>query len=149
MDKEQQIAENTAEIQHKKKVPGRPFVKGQSGNPKGKPKGAISLTSAIKRKLKELPPGKDKTYLEYIVSQILSRAAVDGDTQMIKTVWSYIDGMPKQSIDLSGDLRIKTLRQIAENTKKIAEEKYDEPSGDVQNQTGSSNEVQEQQGGTV
>jgi hypothetical protein len=74
------------------------FVKGVSGNPNGRPKG-ISITAMVKDKLKEKPEGQDeKTYADLIISAILKKALKDNDTNMLKTVWQYIDGMPKQTI---------------------------------------------------
>jgi len=81
---------------------GRPFKPGQSGNPKGRPPGTISLTTLIKQELDKCPDGKDKkTYADLIVKRILTKAIRDGDPQMIKTVWAYIDGLPKADITIT------------------------------------------------
>lgn len=89
------------------------WKKGQSGNPAGRPVGSISITSMIKKKLEEVPDGQKKTYLEILVSKILQRAIVEGDPQMIKTIWSYTDGQPRQGIDIvSEDKEILTEEQI-------------------------------------
>ena len=91
------------------------WKKGQSGNPAGRPVGSISITSMIKKKLEEVPEGQKKTYLEILVSKILQRAIVEGDPQMIKTIWSYTDGQPRQGIDIvSEDKEILTEGQIDE-----------------------------------
>jgi len=82
----------------KQRVIGKPFPKGVSGNPNGRPKGTISITAAIKKRLQEIPEGQKKTYLELLLTRILSKAIKDGDTNMIKQIWAYIDGMPKQTI---------------------------------------------------
>jgi hypothetical protein len=85
--------ENTGEIRNEK---GQ-FIEGVSGNPNGRPKGSgISITTEIKRKLEEVPEGQKSTYLELLINRILKQAIQDGDTQMIKQVWAYIDGMPVQ-----------------------------------------------------
>ena len=90
------------------------FVKGKSGNPEcigvGRPKGAgISITTEIKRKLHEIPEGQKKTYLEMLILKILKKAISDEDSIMIKQIWNYIDGMPKEHMELGLDEDIKEV----------------------------------------
>ena len=75
------------------------WKKGESGNPAGRPAGSVSITAEIKRKLQEVPDGQQKSYLELLINRILKQAVVDGNEQMIKQIWSYIDGPPKQTED--------------------------------------------------
>lgn len=84
------------------------FVEGNPGG--GRPKGSgISITTEIKKKLAEVPPGQKASYLELLIARIMKQAISDGDQQMIKQIWNYIDGMPKQSQDItSGGEPIKT-----------------------------------------
>ena len=78
------------------------FQPGQSGNPAGKPKGTLSITTAVKRRLEAfVKRGKTKRELDRLVDTILKKAIEDGDTHTIKAIWSYVDGLPKQSIDLT------------------------------------------------
>jgi len=103
--------EKTGNIQTKKDTK---FKKGQSGNPAGKPKGAVSITTAIKQELLKIPPEQKKTWLALTVKRILQKAIAEGDTQMIKTLWNYVDGMPKQ--DVKVDLNeVKFLININDN----------------------------------
>lgn len=75
-----------------------------TANPHGRPKGAgISITTEIKRKLEEVPDGHTSTYLKLLIDRILKQSIVEGDTKMIDRIWAYIDGMPRQSMTLSGD----------------------------------------------
>ena len=76
------------------------FLPGVSGNPEGKKPGTLSITAEIKKKLQEMPEGKDKTYLHYLIEKIMKKAVIDEDQQTIKQIWNYIDGMPKESMDL-------------------------------------------------
>ena len=74
-------------------------------NPFGRPIGAgISITTEIKRALETKPEGQKLTHLQLIVQRILKKAIVDGDSATIKQVWNYIDGMPKQSVQLEGEI---------------------------------------------
>lgn len=103
-------AETSAQKQPKvkRKAPGRPFLPGQSGNPAGRPKGSVSITSAIKAKLEEQyndlkNPDDRKTYLERIIEAIFHNAIEVKDARSLKDIWAYIDGQPKQTMDLGVD----------------------------------------------
>ena len=73
--------------------------KGVTGNPNGRPKGSYSIVEMIKKKLQEMPEGKDKTYGEYFVEQIMKKAVIEGDVTMMKDLTDRIDGKPRQQID--------------------------------------------------
>jgi len=79
------------------------YIKGCSGNPAGKPKGTISITTKIRQMLQEMAEGEKITKLEALVKKIYSMAMENNNEQMIKMIWNYIDGMPKQKIDLDFD----------------------------------------------
>lgn len=97
-------------------------------NPHGRPKGAgISITTEIKRKLQEIPEGQKKTYLQILIDRILKQAIVDGDDTMIKNIWNYIDGMPKQTMGFDDDVHevrisIKTNDTGSTNNESIPKE---------------------------
>ena len=74
------------------------FKPGQSGNEKGRPKGSISITHEIKKKLAEIPPNERKTYLQILITKILKKALIDEEEPMIKLIWNYIDGLPTQTV---------------------------------------------------
>lgn len=88
-----------AEKTVKKQNPPHMFQPGVSGNPNGRPKGAKNFTSKVKKALEKIAEGKDFTYEEALVKKILHKAIVEGNEQMIKLMWNYIDGMPVQAID--------------------------------------------------
>ena len=91
--------ENTGESRNEK---GQ-FKPGYSGNPDGKPEGSLSITTEIKKKLKEIPEGQQKTYLELLINKIMHKAIVEGDQTTLKAIWNYIDGLPRESIDVTSD----------------------------------------------
>lgn len=77
------------------------ILPGFSGNYKGRPKG-ISITEMVKKKLKECCDEKSKkTYGDKIIESIFNNAVDKKDVQMLKSIWSYIDGAPKQHIESS------------------------------------------------
>jgi len=78
------------------------FPKGVSGNPNGRPPGSgLSLTTEIKRKLAEVPNGSKASNIEMLIDKIFSMALKEKNEQIIKQIWAYVDGMPKQSTDLT------------------------------------------------
>lgn len=80
-----------------------PWEKGKSGNPAGRPKGSgISITRAIKLELEKIPNGERRSNLELLVKKIMKKAMKEGDSQTIKQVWAYIDGLPVAKTELSG-----------------------------------------------
>ena len=85
--------------QKPKPPPEHQWKPGQSGNPAGRAKGAISLTATLKRKFREQPE-----LAEALVSQIVRMAIGDPktgrkpDMRAIEMLWNYMDGKPLQPI---------------------------------------------------
>ena len=77
------------------------FVKGQSGNPAGRPVGARSFTTKVKEALEKIADGKDYTYEEAFIKAILKKGIVDQDTGMMRTIWEQLDGKPLQKTDIT------------------------------------------------
>ena len=106
------------------------FVKNDPNiNRKGRKKGSISLTSAIKKKLVLMLPGEKKTYIEKIVDILLEKS-LQGDVNVLKTIWGYLDGLPKQSLELGMDeligevnITIKKNEEDKPKTEKISQDK--------------------------
>lgn len=112
-------SENTREIQGKNKgyenLNKGKWKPGQSGNPKGKPKGSYSIVATLKRMMNEIPeenlkqfketkdPKWKKTYGELITSTIMAKVIKDKDTPMMRDIINRIDGLPKNSIGINGD----------------------------------------------
>lgn len=77
---------------------------GQSGNPKGAPKKEHSITQTIRDMMDERPEIK-----KALGAKILDMA-MKGDITAMKTLWNYIDGMPKQDTQIDGTLEVIVRR---------------------------------------
>ena len=75
------------------------FLPGNPGG--GRPPGTVSVVEAIKRKLQEIPKDKQKTYLEYLVEALFQKAIIETDVVAMRDIINRVDGMPKQSTDLT------------------------------------------------
>ncbi len=89
------------QVVDKRKTMPHLFKKGQSGNPNGRPKGSLSITTEIKRMLSGTneKDAKIKEFREIIWGLVKKKK---WDT--IKTIWNYVDGMPKQSHQIEGEV---------------------------------------------
>lgn len=96
--------ENTAKIQQ---VRGKPFPKGVSGNPKGKPKGTVHLSTILQKSLQN---GSGYAIVNKVVEM-----AKSGNIKAIELVWSRIEGKPAQAMGITTN-----GEQIIPNTESIA-----------------------------
>ena len=89
---------NAGEQQEYSKVPKQlrkyAFKKGISGNPDGRPKGAVSMKEYAKRYL-EVMPEEDR--VEFMNS-------LDP-----KIIWEMAEGKPKQDMDIQGEMTSKII----------------------------------------
>jgi len=76
-----------------------PFVKGQSGNPNGRPKSTITV-ELRKLALEPLPDGVTRAQA---LAQAMWKQALSGDTFSQKYVTDRLDGSPMQSVELTGE----------------------------------------------
>lgn len=77
-----------------KRVIGRPFLPGQSGNPAGRPKKGTALTDVMREMLEGNPDIK-----KAIMAKLLAGAA-GGDLAFIREVLDRIDGKPNVTADI-------------------------------------------------
>jgi len=90
------------------------FKKGQSGNPKGRPKGSISYTDALKRVLAaekmsvELTVNGKKKHIDVVsngknfydgIAVVQIMEALKGNMQAIKDISDRVEGKPMQKVE--------------------------------------------------
>lgn len=89
---------------------------GQSGNPKGRPKGIKYLSEMLREQLDQVPDTIDgepniKTWRDLICDSIL-RAAVKGNQPAItKELLDRIEGKVKDKNDVLGDIQIEIVHR--------------------------------------
>ncbi len=105
-------------------ITGKGWVKGQSGNPSGKPKDV--LTQVLKHKLAELAPDGVRTNAEALVDRLIDigLTALPGEaTRAIAYTFDRIEGTARQSIDLrtaDDDPRTIALAALAQALREAA-----------------------------
>ena len=87
----------------------KPFKKGQSGNPAGRPK-SITLSEAIRLQLAQTF-SEDRTYAEEI-ALVLCVAAIKGNVNAAREIADRTEGKPKQAIDV--DMNVHDWRALAQ-----------------------------------
>ena len=91
------------------------FKPGQSGNPSGKPKGTISLVSAIKKRLRDNPEEVNE-----IITGFLKNAKA-GDVQAMKVLLDRVDGPIVQKAEIkTRDLSNMSAEELLELRKLTA-----------------------------
>ncbi len=90
----------------------KPFPKGISGNPAGRPKKAL-LSDALRRQLAIAAPGMpEKTQAEAIAAALISEA-IDGNIAAAREICDRTEGRPAQAIELG--LEVRDWRQMAQS----------------------------------
>ncbi len=99
--------------------PGDPNI-----NRKGKPKGSISIVARLRKKLREFV--KDSTgstneqkrqFVDELLDEWINQAMVEKNFNALREMVRYIDGMPKQKIEMEDNTakeNLKTLREITD-----------------------------------
>lgn len=99
--------------------------KGAAANPNGRPPKGYSITEMMKEMLSSKPEVKET------LGKVIIKKALEGDITAIKTVWQYMDGMPKQSIELSGDEDNPIRVEVSDTLKKIYGSGNDKSTGEL------------------
>src|SRR5262249_11824005 len=78
---------------YKRRGPGRPFQKGKSGNPKGRPRNVSSLTALLRQKMEQICEydKQQRTWRDVIVLATL-KLAMKGNSSALREVWERLGG---------------------------------------------------------
>ena len=90
------------------------FQKGQSGNPKGRPKKGETMTDLLREKLDIPKTSREKMPRKEKVIEKLILLAEAGDLSALKYVFDRVDGRPKESVELTDGIDIR-LKEIMSN----------------------------------
>lgn len=69
----------------------------------------LNLTSLLKTKLENVEKESKKAYSALFIEKLLDKALVDNDIQALKLIINYIDGMPRQAIELDVKSEINNI----------------------------------------
>jgi hypothetical protein len=110
------------ELEVKKKPRGKPFAKGVSGNPNGRPKKENCLTSIIKEvgdELVEVDVCGEKVKMTYGRALVLSlyNKALSGDVPAAKEILDRTDGKVTQPQDIKHQFTDLTDDELIERAK--------------------------------
>jgi hypothetical protein len=95
-------------------ITGKGFLPGQSGNPGGRPKGSIKISTAFQHSLARLVPGdaEGRSYAQKIADTIVELAA-SGDVRAIKEVADRTEGRPTQMmIEKRDGITLEELHEL-------------------------------------
>jgi hypothetical protein len=87
-----------------------PYKPGQSGNPKGKPKGSLNMSTMLRIMLNEKTKdedGKKTTHKALIIKKVIEKAK-DGNLKASEMVFDRTEGKPAQTISQIHEGRIDT-----------------------------------------
>ena len=90
----QENTDITEEKQDARKSLPHLFKKGQSGNPKGRPKGSFSLKTYAKNMLEEMTDEQRQEFLDGVDKRI---------------VWEMAEGKAKQDMDINAEVTTKVV----------------------------------------
>jgi hypothetical protein len=104
-----------------------PFVKGQSGNPNGRPKKYVSLLKEQGYKLSEINDtiqammamdifelksvydNPDATILEKTIAHAMRKSLEKGSLYSLETLLTRVYGKPKEQMDIKSDNKIEVI----------------------------------------
>ena len=101
-------------------VTGKGFMPGQSGNPKGRPKGSLNVATVLERELKQrvvINEGGQRrtvTKLEAAIKQVVNKAA-GGDLAALKLLNALVSSAEERAVD---ELR-REPQVMSENDQKV------------------------------
>ena len=76
------------------------FKKGVIANPDGRPKGAMGLKTKLRVALDKIHEGTGSRYDELLIESIM-KDAIKGNDNMRRLIWNYLEGMPRETKDIT------------------------------------------------
>jgi hypothetical protein len=87
------------------------FKEGQSGNPDGRPVGAVSVKAELRKLMDIILEGEDNPLTQLpenmpagrkVALNLAMKAIADGDLGAIRTIIDHLDGKPSESLEIAG-----------------------------------------------
>jgi len=113
----------------------KPFLKGDDPrrNTTGLNKGSGWLKNELTEALHKIAEGSDNPYYVLLVKKMLVMAIKNGNEQIIRLIWNYLEGMPLQRTDItSGDKPIYLPSEVIKKNEPNNTPSDPETSGDRQ-----------------
>ena len=93
-----------------------PFIKGQTGNPKGRPKKAACLTEILQKELSKKDP--DGICAKTKIAQTLIRMGIEGDVTALKYLFDRVDGRPSETVAVTSVIDEPNIDTIIEKMRR-------------------------------
>jgi hypothetical protein len=116
-------------------VPGNrmAWLPGQSGNPKGRPKGSKNGTATIRRLARQMSDHKSGLTAEEVIASRLVSAAMDGKEWAIKEYYNRVEGKPGIRVESEDDISFEeyleqnglTIEDVRAELKRLEEHRID------------------------
>lgn len=117
------IPVSTPETALEKRVIGRPFPKGVSGNPKGRPKKVIDFDAEIEEELAKIGAiegANIQITKQQLIIRKMAKKAMDGDVKAAQFLAERIKGRPTQKIVTNNtNLNLNQTIESIKNTKVV------------------------------
>lgn len=111
--------------QENNRNPDGTFKPGMSGNPSGRPTGSFSIMTIIRKKMEEIPVGQVKEWKYQIAGILLEEAVVKKNMKALEMIVEYMDGKPKQTIDL--DVNKENVDSLTDLLREMGKTKQNGP----------------------
>lgn len=102
-----------------------PFKKGESGNPNGRPLGKKNYETLIREAIVEYAKKNAKTpeEIEGLIYQQAINMAVKGEFNFFRDLMDRLHGKPKDTVDLTGEIKISKLEEMQKGIQSILNNK--------------------------
>ena len=93
------------------------WVKGQSGNPAGRPKGAKCFSTLFKEAVKKVAEESDLKGLQPEVAMVKKaiNEALNGNFSFYRDIMDRNYGQPNQPMDMQGEILLKIAKEVSDN----------------------------------